>query len=133
MKRKTTSGLICFWVVLSGCGGESPNSPIPIPTSAPIPASSPAISYTIGGSIAGLCTSAVLQNNGGDLTVSANVALTFPTSSTNRANYAVAVKNRPDAPAQNCAISNATGAISSAHVVGRSIACEKAPLMILTA
>ena len=78
--------------------------------------------YTIGGNVAGLAAgeSVVLQNNGKDnLTVSANVAFTFPTTIASGGMYAVTVFSAPANPAQTCIVTAGSGT-ATANVTGVS-------------
>src|ERR1035437_7170708 len=71
-------------------------------------ASTPAPTYTIGGTVSGLSgTRLVVQNNGADAkTISANGAFPFATALVNGASYSVTVKLQPTIPAQTCTITN---------------------------
>ncbi len=84
------------------------------------------LSYTVGGTVAGLAGSGlVLQNNGGDdLTVSTNGTFTFATTVANGAAYAVTVKTQPSSPSQTCTASNNTGAMAGANITGVSVVCS---------
>jgi hypothetical protein len=72
-------------------------------------------SFTVGGAITGLLgTGLVLQNNAGnDLAVVAGATtFSFPVASGSA--YAVSVKTQPTSPSQVCAISNASGTVTTA-------------------
>jgi hypothetical protein len=81
--------------------------------------------YTVGGTVSGLTgTGLVLQDNAGDnFTVSANGTFTFPTSVASGNAYAVTVLTLPSSPAQNCAIGNGSGTITSAAVSNVTVTC----------
>jgi 6-phosphogluconolactonase (cycloisomerase 2 family) len=78
--------------------------------------------YTVGGSVSGLVgTGLVLQdNNGDDLTISANGAFTFVTPSSA---YAVSVKTQPGNPGQSCTVNSGTGT-AAANVTGITVTCS---------
>jgi hypothetical protein len=79
-------------------------------------------SYTVGGTVAGLAGTVVLQNNAGDnLTVSANGAFTFATAVTSGASYAVTVLTQPGT--QTCTVANGTGIVGGANVTNVSVVC----------
>jgi hypothetical protein len=78
--------------------------------------------YTVGGTVAGLVGTVVLQNNGGDnLTVAASGAFTFGTAPETGSAYAVTVLSQP--VGQTCTVANGTGTISGAHVTNVSVTC----------
>ena len=71
--------------------------------------------FTIGGNIAGLAGSVVLQNNSGDdLTLTANGAFTFATPLMSGAAYSVTVLTQP--AGKNCTISLGSGTVAGANV-----------------
>jgi hypothetical protein len=79
-------------------------------------------SFTVGGAITGLLgTGLVLQNNAGnDLAVVAGATtFSFPVASGSA--YAVSVKTQPTSPSQVCAISNASGTVTTANVVNVNV------------
>jgi len=85
---------------------------------------SPTPVYTVGGNIAGLNGTLVINNNVSDqLTVTANGSFTFAIASPDLASYAVTVINQPFSPAQICSISNGSGLIAAANVTNVSITC----------
>jgi uncharacterized repeat protein (TIGR03803 family) len=99
-------------LILSGCGGGGSQPSSPPPT------------YTVGGTVTGLSTSAslVLSNNGGDATtVKANGTFTFPTPIALGGQYAVAVATSP--MNETCVVSSGTGTIASTNVTNVSINC----------
>ncbi len=78
--------------------------------------------YTVGGTIAGLTGTAVLENNAGnDLSTSTNGAFTFSTSLAGGSAYNVTVKTNPSG--QVCTVTNPSGTIAAANVTNVSISC----------
>src|ERR1700722_18046595 len=78
--------------------------------------------YTVGGTIAGLTGTAVLENNAGnDLSTSTNGAFTFSTALAAGAAYNVTVKTNPSG--QLCTVTNPSGTIAAANVTNVSISC----------
>lgn len=103
---------------LLGCGGASPAAPSA--SSQPPPAT-----YSIGGTISGLTGAGlVLQNNGGNnLSLSAGAtSFTFTTSIASAGAYSVTVLTQPSAPAQTCAVTNASGT-ANANVTNVQVDC----------
>jgi len=89
--------------VLSGCHGHSAAPYVPIP---------PPLTYSIGGSVAGLSGTVVLQDNGGDiLSVSRNGSFAFDVTLQPGAAYAVTVLTQP--VNQVCSVSNGSGTASA--------------------
>jgi N-acetylneuraminic acid mutarotase len=99
--------------VLCGCGHHSDTTTT---VAAPPP------TYSIGGSVAGLSGTLVLQNNGGDnLTLSSNGAFAFDVTLQPNAAYDVTVATQP--ANQVCKVSNGSGkAIASVTTV--SVECS---------
>ena len=101
-------------ITVVGCsGGGSSSSPGPTPAS----------TYTIGGTIAGLTgTGLVLQNDGGNnLTVSASAtSFTFATAVPSGGGYDVTILTQPSG--QTCVVSSGSGT-ASATVTTVTIAC----------
>ena len=88
-------------------------------------ATTPAQTYSVGGSVSGLSGTVVLQNNGGnDLSVSANGSFAFSTQLASGAAYAVTVKSSPSG--QTCAVSNGSGTVAGANVTTVAVACASA-------
>jgi sugar lactone lactonase YvrE len=78
--------------------------------------------FTVGGTIAELSGSVVLQNNGGNnLTISANGAFTFPGALANGSTYSVTVLTQPSG--RNCTIANGTGTIAGANITNVAVSC----------
>ena len=78
-------------------------------------------SYTIGGTVTGLTSSVVLQNNAGDdLSVGANGAFTFGSAIPAGGTYAVSVKTQP--AGQTCTVSRGSGA-ATANVTDVTVSC----------
>lgn len=103
--------IVGFAAALSGCGGSNASS-----TTAVIP-----LTYSIGGTIAGLSGTIVLQNNGGDnLSVSQNGAFAFNVELQPSSAYNVTIVTQPTD--QICSISNASGN-ASATVTTVTVAC----------
>jgi hypothetical protein len=81
-----------------------------------------AVQYTVGGTVAGLTGTVVLQDNARDnLSVSANGQFTFPTSLAAGANYNVTVLTNPSG--QFCTVSNGLGTIGTANVTSVAVSC----------
>jgi len=87
-------------VLLSACGKSNPAG-----TSSPT-------TYSVGGSVAGLTGTLVLQNNGGDsLSISSNGTFAFSTTLAPNATYDVTILTQP--ANQTCSVSNPTGTLTS--------------------
>lgn len=81
-----------------------------------------ATAYNVGGTVSGLAGSVVLQNNNGDnLTVSANGDFAFATKIASGGAYSVTVLTHP--AEQSCSVASGTGTISSANVTGVRVSC----------
>lgn len=83
-------------------------------------------SYTIGGTVSGLNGSGlVLQNNDGDdLSISANGSFTFSTGVVAGNGYSVSVKSEPTSLSQTCTVSNASGTIAASNVTDVAVSCR---------
>src|ERR1700722_318992 len=95
-------------LVVIGCGGDGTQNN-----------SSGPVTYTIGGTIAGLSGSGlVLQDNGGNnLSVSAGAtSFTFTTAIASGGAYSVKVLSQPSSPSQTCAVTSGSGTVASANV-----------------
>ncbi|MFZ0305284.1 MAG: hypothetical protein WAL75_21515 [Terracidiphilus sp.] len=80
--------------------------------------------YTIGGTVSGLSSSAsvVLLDNGGDaLTVSANGTFTFKTALASGVAYAVTVGTDPSG--ETCKVSSGSGTVEAANITNVAVAC----------
>ena len=116
MKTRLGAALLIAAACLSGCGGGPTSSapPVPVPT------------YTISGTIVGLTGSGlVLRLNGtGNLPVNPNAtAFTFTTQLASGAAYTASVLTQPTTPSQTCTVTNGSGTVGSANVVGISVSC----------
>lgn len=81
--------------------------------------------YTVGGSIAGLSGTVVLQDNGGDnLTATADGTFTFATPLADGSGYSVTVSTQP--PGQTCTVANGSGTIADANVTNVAVSCTDA-------
>jgi len=80
--------------------------------------------FTVGGTIAGLNGTIVLQDNAGDdLSLSANGAFAFATPVISGSTYAVTILTQPSSPSQTCAVTSATGTVTNTNVSSVSITC----------
>ena len=87
---------------------------------APVTPASYSVSVTVNG-LDG--TGLVLQNNGGgNITVTANGAVTFASQAPGTA-FAITVQTQPSGPAQTCAVANGTGTIAQANVSNVTVTC----------
>ncbi len=78
--------------------------------------------YTIGGTVSGLTGTAVLQDNNGDnLTLTANGAFTFATALADTATYYVTVQTNPSG--QTCTVTDGSGAVIAANVTTVTVTC----------
>ena len=98
--------------VLSGCHkSATPYVPVPLP-----------LTYSIGGSVAGLSGTVVLQNNGTDnLPVSSNGAFAFDVTVQPDSSYNVTIATQP--ANQVCTVSNGSGT-AAASVSNVVVACS---------
>ncbi len=80
--------------------------------------------FTVGGLVAGLAGTAVLQNNAGDnITVSSNGSFAFPTTLLSGSTYAVTVLTQPSTPSQTCVVSSGSGTVTSANITSVRVDC----------
>jgi hypothetical protein len=88
--------------------------------------------YTIGGTISGLSSGAVvLQNNGGDdLSRSANGAFVFSTALHDATSFAVTVLTQPSG--QTCVVSNGSGTVSGENITTVSVDCSDTSAPVFT-
>ena len=78
--------------------------------------------FTVGGAVAGLVGTLVLQNNGGDnLTLNANGSFTFDTRLISNATYDVTVLSDP--LTQNCIITSGAGTIAVGNITNIIVTC----------
>jgi Galactose oxidase, central domain len=99
--------------VLSGCHKSTATPYVPIP---------PPLTYSIGGSVAGLAGTVVLQNNGTDnLPVSSNGAFAFDVTVQPNSAYDVTIITQP--ANQVCTVSNGSGT-AAASVTNVVVACS---------
>lgn len=78
--------------------------------------------YAVGGSVSGLSGTIVLQNNSGDdLTISADVTISFSTEVAHGENYSVSVLTQPDN--QYCRVSNGSGIVNGLIITDVAINC----------
>jgi hypothetical protein len=100
-------------IVLSGCHGHGAAPYVPIP---------PPLTYSIGGNVAGLSGTVVLQDNGGDtLSVSRNGSFAFDVTLQPNAPYAVTILTQP--VNQVCSVSDGSGT-ATASVTNIIVACS---------
>ena len=81
-------------------------------------------SFFVKGTLTGLDgVGLVLQNNGDDITPTADGSFTFPKVASGQP-YNVTVKTQPTLVTQNCTVSNGGGTIGGADVSNVSVACQ---------
>ena len=79
--------------------------------------------YSVGGSVAGLSGTVLLQDNGGDdLSVSTNGPFTFATRLADGSVYGVTVTSNPTG--QTCSVSNGSGTVTGANVTSVTVTCS---------
>ena len=91
------------------------------------------VTYTIGGTVAGLGSSGtlVLQDNGGDnLSITADGVFTFATPLPYLAAYSVTVLNKP--VTQSCTVSSGTGVVPLGNVSNITVTCVAASVLQLS-
>jgi hypothetical protein len=95
--------------------------------------STPATTYTVGGTVSGLSGfGLVLQNNGGsNLAVSAPGDFTFAAHLPSGAGYSVTVATQPSSPTQNCVVADGSGAVGNANVTNVAVVCSTGPFTTL--
>jgi hypothetical protein len=111
-RERPALSVLPILLVLSACGGGGSGSGVQA-----------ALSYTVGGTVAGLTSPGLVLANGSD-TVAVAVGATnfaFPTRLANGAAYAVSVKTQP--PGQPCTVSDGTGTIQSALITNVTVTC----------
>ena len=78
--------------------------------------------YKVGGTVMGLAGNIVLQNNqGDDITVSADGTFEFPTAVVSGGSYAVTIKTQPDT--KICTVTGDTGQVTSGPVTSVMVTC----------
>jgi Kelch motif len=103
--------------VLSGCGGSSDD----VSTSTPITPVTPS-TYSIGGTIAGLSGTVVLEDNGADkIAFSSNGSFTFDVTLQPNTPYAVTVATQPSN--QVCTVNHGSGTATAA-VTNVTVVCS---------
>lgn len=116
----------------AGGGGGHGGATMPVDGSVPdattdLPATdSPAATYTVGGTIAGLTGNGlILRDNGGDdLVIPAGATtFTFATPVATGNAYAVTVLTQPSAPTQACTVIAGTGTVGAGNVTSVAITC----------
>jgi 6-phosphogluconolactonase len=107
---RTVAGALFLGILAAGCGGGDDGPP----------------TYTIGGSVSGLAGSGlvILNNGGGDLTVTENGPFTFSGKVSSGGAYSVTVKTQPVNPSQICEVSNGSGQVSGSNVTAISVSCK---------
>ncbi|MDO8519145.1 MAG: DUF1554 domain-containing protein [Deltaproteobacteria bacterium] len=105
--------LFLVGLLIVGCGGSSDSE---TDTEA-------ATTYTIGGTLSGLTGTVVLQNNDGDdLTLTADGSFTFDVALEDGETYQITVATQPDG--LTCSVSNGAGTVDGADVTDVSIVCS---------
>ena len=115
MNRQIVFAVVVNVTMLSACGGSDGSGMSP----------SPALTYTVGGTVTGLRgANLVLQNNGGDdIGVAADGSFTFASSVAGGDSYAVTVANQPIGPWQTCTVTNGNGVVGTAEVTDVAVKC----------
>ena len=90
-----------------------------------IAVNTPQSDFTVGGTVTGLSGAGLVlrNNNGDDLKVTANGAVTFSSALASGAAYLVTVKTQPVRPGQLCSVTNGSGTIGNANVTDVAINC----------
>lgn len=111
----------------AGGGGGHGGAAMPVDGSVPdSPTDTPAATFTVGGTIAGLSgTGLVLRDNGGDdLVIPAGAtSFTFATPVATGSAYAVTVLAQPSSPTQACTVTGGTGTVGASNVTTVAITC----------
>jgi hypothetical protein len=80
--------------------------------------------FTVGGTVSGLASSVVLQNNAGDnLTLNGSGSFAFPTPIAFGTPYLVTVLTQPSAPSQTCTVSGSSGTMGNGDVTNLVVSC----------
>ncbi len=117
-RRKVFLLTVSSVLAVQGCGGGSSGTGAD-PT------------FTVGGTVAGLAagTSVVVTDNSTDaVTVSANVAFSFPHSIADGGSYSVTVATQP--AGQICSVASPSGVISGANITSVAVTCVPATYTI---
>ena len=83
--------------------------------------------YSVGGALSGLASGATVvlsNNNGDDITLSANGAFTFPSTLADGSAYVVSVHTQPSNPTQTCTVSDGSATLAGKDVVNIFVACS---------
>ncbi len=128
MRKIAAAAVWLPWLLcVSACGGGGGDPAPPLqepPPQAPSPPP-PTVTFTVGGTVAGLQGSTlVLRSAGEDLTVSANGAFRFPSGLSDGATYDVTVAVQPSQPTQLCSLSGGQGRIDGADVTDIVVHCR---------
>ena len=93
-------------------------------SSAPDATDTGLVGFTVGGTVSTLVGHGLQLMNTGDVLTLASGATTFTfPAQTSGSAYAVSVSTEPTAPAQTCAVMNASGTIASANVTNVKVTC----------
>jgi len=107
---------IAISMAVTACGGSGGSESTPT-------ASANTLAYSIGGNIAELIGTLVLQNNSDDdLTINSDGNFTFTTKVADGANYSVTVKTQPEH--QTCTVSNGTGTVAGNDITDVDVVCS---------
>jgi len=80
--------------------------------------------FTVGGTVSGLATSLVLQDNGANnLTVSANGPFVFTTALASGTGYNVTVSTQPSSPTQTCTVTTGGGTVTTGAITTVAVVC----------
>jgi hypothetical protein len=115
---------IALTAALAGCGGSSDDSGGPPPP--PPPATAP---FSVGGTVAGLSGTVVLQESqsGDSIAVTSNGAFTFPEEVAQNGSYAVTVYKQP--AGQNCTVAAGSGNATN-DVTNIAVSCGNEPFAV---
>jgi subtilisin family serine protease len=103
---------IAFALVVVSCSGKSSSS-------SPPPLQS---TYTIGGTVTGITSTLVLQNNGSNnLTITADGTFSFTNRHANNASYNVTTLTPP--AGQVCSVTNGSGMVAGANITNILVNC----------
>ena len=93
-----------------------------------------ALTYTVGGTVSGLAGSGLVlrDNDGDDLSVTANGPVVFTTPLASDAAYHVTVFAQPSSPTQSCVVTGGTGTMSHANITNIAVTCTVVPSVLGT-